>query len=173
MCFYGSRPRMTPLMDLALSQLDGLNRELSTRSEPVTREPAYSYRADESDLCIQVELPGVAPADLHVHAEPGKILIKGSRFPISASATVVEPVPDSATETAHDAASNGNEKEVPMKTQPDDAPTSTPDVVFAKEFNTTTAVDTDAIRATFKYGLLDIVIPRKSQHTSRRITVNA
>ena len=129
-----------------------------------TREPGYYYHSDENAVNIRVELPGVAAADLEVHTEVGKILVKGKRFSRNISTTVeqIQTEPKEGEEMS-DAQKEGDAE---MKQ------TVTPEVVFVKEFHVPQSVDADKTRASFKDGLLELCIPKKQQHMTRQIKID-
>ena len=170
---------LTPFMDLALRSLDELGRELTdtdTRST-VTREPTFSYRTDERVLHIRVELPGVAPADLHINAESDKISIKGTRFHHAnkdSDATDADGSDENeAANNQNNEDSGNNAKHTQDTVDAGSESVKTPQVVFAKEFHLPRTIDASAATATFRDGLLDLVIPNKKASERRRITVNA
>ena len=175
-------------MDLALRSLDELGRELTdtgtdTRSA-VTREPGFSYRADERLLHIRVELPGVAPADLHINAESDKISIKGTRFHRAKKDSGATDADGSDENEANNQNNQNNQNNENNENSGDNAKhtqdtvdigsetVKTPQVVFVKEFHLPRTIDASAATATFRDGLLDLVIPNKKAAERRRITVN-
>ena len=167
-------------MDLALRSLDELGRELTDTDtdnrSAVTREPGFSYRADERLLHIRVELPGVAPADLHINAESDKISIKGTRFHRAkqdSGATDADGSDENEANNQNNENTGDNAKHTQDTVDIGSENVKTPQVVFVKEFQLPRTIDASAATATFRDGLLDLVIPNKKAAERRKITVNA
>lgn len=159
---YPSRRGWPSMMDIAMRQLGELaETSLGDSSSPI-REPGYTYHSDKSAVNIRVELPGVAPANLEVHTEAGKVVVKGTRFGKNTDTSVeqmsVEPNDENASAT---------EDGAEVKQEP------VPEVVFAKEFHVPQSVDADATRASLKHGLLELYIPKKQKHKTRQIKIDA
>ncbi|MEO5831196.1 MAG: Hsp20/alpha crystallin family protein [Rhodanobacter sp.] len=105
--------------------------------------PRVDIREDEQRFVILADIPGVDPAQIDVSMDKGILAIKGER--------------DCAGVDA-----NGKFTRVERARG-----------AFHRRFALPDSADADAISATGKFGVLEIVIPKKAQPTPRRITINA
>ena len=105
--------------------------------------PRVDIREDEQRFVILADIPGVDPAQIDVSMDKGVLSIKGQR--------------DVATE-AHDGKFTRVERARGA---------------FHRHFALPDSADAEGIVANGKFGVLEIVIPKKAQSTPRRITINA
>lgn len=106
-----------------------------------TRSPSYDLRQTPTQIEIKLAMPGVSPESLEVSIERRRLTISG------------QPkldVPDTASQLLHQGLGQ---------------------LHFEKVFELTEDADPDAIRASIKFGLVTIEIPRTTDHLPRRITV--
>jgi HSP20 family protein len=106
--------------------------------------PRVDIREDEQRFVILADIPGVDPAQIEVSMDKGILTLKGER-----EAGAVDETHGKFTrvERARGA--------------------------FHRRFALPDSADADGITATGKFGVLEIVIPKKAQATPRRITINA
>ncbi|MHB1056599.1 MAG: Hsp20/alpha crystallin family protein [Rhodanobacter sp.] len=105
--------------------------------------PRVDIREDERRFVILADIPGVDPAQIEVSMDKGILAIKGERAAVTA-----EP--------------NGKFTRVERARG-----------TFHRRFALPDSADAEGITATGKFGVLEIVIPKKAQATPRRITINA
>lgn len=105
--------------------------------------PRVDIREDEQHFVILADIPGVDPAQIEVSMDKGILTIKGERDAVNA-----EP---SGKFTRVERARGA----------------------FHRRFALPDSADAEGITATGKFGVLEIVIPKKAQATPRRITINA
>ena len=162
------------LMNMAIRELDELSEMSFESASCVSREPGYSYRCDENAVNIRVELPGVAPADLEVHTEVGKVVVKGKRFSKNVNRTAEQMKSEPKEVEADEGMVKDGEKSGNVQKDGDGEvkQEATPEVVFVKELHVSQWADTDATRALFKDGLLELWIPKKEQQKTRQIKVD-
>jgi HSP20 family protein len=127
--------------------LNRLRRELDETFEHTAREatwtPAVDIHEEPKQFVVHADLPGVKPADIEITAEKGVLSLKGTR--------------------------NFEQKS-------DDGHYSRVERVngkFARTFTLPENVQTDAIKAQFKDGVLELVIPKAARPEPRRIEVQA
>ena len=116
----------------------------SDASNVVTSQwaPRVDIREDEQRFVILADIPGVDPAQIDVSMEKGILTIKGEC--------------DDAT-----AESNGKFTRVERARG-----------AFHRRFALPDSADAEGITANGRFGVLEIVIPKKAQATPRRITIN-
>ena len=121
-----------------------LQPEDSDASNVVTSQwaPRVDIREDEQRFVILADIPGVDPAQIEVSMEKGILTIKGER--------------EAAT-----AESNGKFTRVERARG-----------AFHRRFALPDSADAEGITANGRFGVLEIVIPKKAQATPRRITIN-
>ncbi len=100
--------------------------------------PAVDMFETDSGVVVRLELPGVDATQTEVHAEPGRLLIRGVRHE--------RPVPDEhrtyhALEIAYGR--------------------------FERILRLPPGLDTQAAEASYRDGLLEIVLPRRAPHQVR------
>ncbi|WP_158885060.1 Hsp20/alpha crystallin family protein [Rhodanobacter sp. L36] len=105
--------------------------------------PRVDIREDEQRFVILADIPGIDPAQIDVSMDKGVLSIKGQR--------------DVATD-----AQDGKFTRVERARG-----------AFHRYFSLPDSADAEGITANGKFGVLEIVIPKKAQATPRRITINA
>jgi HSP20 family protein len=129
------------------SLLNRLRRELDQSFETVARDaswtPAVDIHEEARQFVVRADLPGVKPADIEITAEKGVLSLRGSRN---------------------------------FEQQSDDGHYSRVERVsgkFARTFTLPENVQTDAIKAQFKDGVLELTIPKVAKAEPRKIEVQA
>ncbi|NMW25045.1 Hsp20/alpha crystallin family protein [Rhodanobacter denitrificans] len=105
--------------------------------------PRVDIREDEQRFVILADIPGVDPAQIEVSMDKGILTIKGER-------------------EAGNAEQNGKFTRVERARG-----------AFHRRFALPDSADAEGVTANGKFGVLEIVIPKKAQATPRRITINA
>ena len=105
------------------------------------RAPSYDLRQTPTQIEIKLAMPGVSPETLDVSIERRRLTISGQSK---------QDVPDPASQLLHEGLGEGH---------------------FEQVFDLTEAADPEAIRASIKFGLVTILIPRKTDQLPRRIAV--
>jgi HSP20 family protein len=105
--------------------------------------PRVDIREDEQRFVILADIPGVDPAQIEVSMDKGILTIKGERDAVAAE----KDGKFTRVERARGA--------------------------FHRRFALPDSADAEGVTATGKFGVLEIVIPKKAQATPRRITINA
>lgn len=106
--------------------------------------PRVDIKEEDQRFVIFADVPGVNPADIEVSMDKGILTIKGER----------------AVEKSEQ--NNGRFTRVERVHGS-----------FHRRFALPDSADADNISATGKYGVLEIVIPKKAEKAPRRITINA
>ena len=116
----------------------------SDQSNVVTSQwtPRVDIREEPARFVIAADVPGVDPAEIEINMEKGILSIKGERK--------VDNKSDS-------------EKFTRVERQHG---------IFYRRFALPDSADPDNISASGKYGVLEIVIPKRPQTTPRRIAIN-
>ena len=119
------------------------NQTLKSDGKPssIKRTPSYDLRQTPTQIEIKLAMPGVSPETLDVSIERRRLTISGQSK---------QDVPDPAGQLLHEGLGEGH---------------------FEQVFDLTEDADPDAIRASIKFGLVTILIPRKTDQLPRRITV--
>lgn len=104
--------------------------------------PRVDIREDEQRFVILADIPGVDPAQIEVSMDKGILTIKGERDAVAAE----KDGKFTRVERARGA--------------------------FHRRFALPDSADAEGVTATGKFGVLEIVIPKKAQATPRRITIN-
>jgi HSP20 family protein len=127
--------------------LNRLRRELDqpfeTSAQDATWVPAVDIHEEAKQFTVRADLPGVKPADIEITAEKGVLRLRGAR--------------------------NFEQKS-------DDGHYSRIERVngkFLRTFTLPENVQTDAIKAQFKDGVLELTIPKAAKPEPRRIEVQA
>ena len=127
--------------------LNRLRRELDQGFDTVAREASFTPPVDiheeAAQFVVRADLPGVKPADIEITAEKGVLSLRGSR--------------------------NFEQKQ-------DDGHYSRVERVsgkFVRTFTLPENVQTDAIKAQFKDGVLELTIPKVAKPEPRKIEVQA
>jgi HSP20 family protein len=127
--------------------LNRLRRELDESFENTTGNaawaPAVDIHEEAKQFVVRADLPGVKPADIEITAEKGVLALRGSRN---------------------------------FEQQNDDGHYSRVERVsgkFVRTFTLPENVQTDAIKAQFKDGVLELTIPKAAKPEPRRIEVQA
>lgn len=105
--------------------------------------PRVDIREDAERFVILADIPGVDPAQIEISMDKGVLTITGKR--------------DADSETQ-----DGKFTRVERSRGP-----------FHRQFTLPDTADAEGITANGKFGVLEIVIPKKAQATPRRITINA
>jgi HSP20 family protein len=127
--------------------LNRLHRELDQTFDTVARDatwsPAVDIHEEEQRFVLRADLPGVKPSDIEITAEKGVLALRGAR--------------------------NFEQKQ-------DDGHYSRVERVtgkFVRSFTLPENVQTDAIKASFKDGVLELTIPKQAKPEPRKIEVQA
>ena len=127
--------------------LNRLRRELDQNFETAAHDaswtPAVDIHEEPKQFVVHADLPGVKPADIEITADKGVLTLRGAR--------------------------NFEQKS-------DDGHYSRVERVngkFLRTFSLPDNVQTDAIRAQFKEGVLELTIPKIAKAEPRRIEVQA
>jgi HSP20 family protein len=127
--------------------LNRLRRELDQSLETAVRDaswsPAVDIHEESKQFVVRADLPGVKPADIEITAEKGVLSLRGSRN----------------FEQQNDSGHYSRVERVSGK--------------FARTFTLPENVQTDAIKAQFKDGVLELTIPKIAKAEPRKIEVQA
>jgi HSP20 family protein len=127
--------------------LNRLHRELDQTFDTVTRDatwsPAVDIHEEAERFVVRADLPGVKPADIEITAEKGVLSLRGARN----------------FEQRKDDGHYSRVERVSGK--------------FVRTFTLPDNVQTDAIKAAFKDGVLELTIPKVARQEPRRIEVQA
>jgi len=127
--------------------LNRLHRELDQTFDTVARDatwsPAVDIHEEEKRFVLHADLPGVKPADIEITAEKGVLSLRGTRN----------------FEQRKDDGHYSRVERVSGK--------------FVRTFTLPDNVQTDAIKASFKDGVLELSIPKIAKQEPRRIEVQA
>ena len=127
--------------------LNRLRRELDQSFETVAREASFTPPVDiheeANQFVVRADLPGVKPADIEITAEKGVLSLRGSRN----------------FEQKNDEGHYSRVERVSGK--------------FVRTFSLPENVQTDAIKAQFKDGVLELTIPKIAKAEPRKIEVQA
>jgi HSP20 family protein len=127
--------------------LNRLHRELDQNFETVARDatwsPAVDIHEEAERFVVRADLPGVKPTDIEITAEKGVLSLRGARN----------------FEQRKDDGHYSRVERVSGK--------------FVRTFTLPENVQTDAIKASFKDGVLELTIPKVARQEPRRIEVQA
>ena len=127
--------------------LNRLRRELDQTFENTASDaswtPAVDIHEETSQFVVRADLPGVKPADIEITADKGVLSLRGARN----------------FEQKSDDGLYSRVERVTGK--------------FVRTFTLPENVQTDAIRAQFKDGVLELTIPKIAKPEPRRIEVQA
>jgi HSP20 family protein len=127
--------------------LNRLRRELDQSFDTVAHDaswtPAVDIHEEAKQFVVRADLPGVKPADIEITAEKGVLSLRGSRN----------------FEQRSDDGHYSRVERVSGK--------------FVRTFTLPENVQTDAIKAQFKDGVLELTIPKVAKPEPRRIEVQA
>lgn len=127
--------------------LNRLHRELDQTFDTVARDanwsPAVDIHEEAERFVVHADLPGVKPADIEITADKGLLSLRGSRN----------------FEQRDDDGHYSRVERVTGK--------------FARSFTLPENVQSDAIKASFKDGVLELTIPKVAKPEPRRIEVHA
>jgi HSP20 family protein len=127
--------------------LNRLRRELDQSFETAARDASFTPPVDiheeANQFVVRADLPGVKPADIEITAEKGVLSLRGSRN----------------FEQQNDEGHYSRVERVSGK--------------FARTFSLPENVQTDAIKAQFKDGVLELTIPKVAKAEPRKIEVQA
>jgi len=127
--------------------LNRLHRELDQTFETAARDaswsPAVDIHEEEQRFVLHADLPGVKPADIEITAEKGVLTLRGERN----------------FEQRNDSGHYSRVERVTGK--------------FVRTFTLPENVQTEAIKASFKDGVLELTIPKIAKPEPRRIEVQA
>jgi HSP20 family protein len=129
------------------SLLNRIRHELDQSFETVARDaswsPAVDIHEEAKQFVVRADLPGVKPADIEITAEKGVLSLRGARN----------------FEQRSDDGHYSRVERVSGK--------------FVRTFTLPENVQTDAIKAQFKEGVLELTIPKAAKPEPRRIEVQA
>ena len=127
--------------------INRLRRELDQGFDSATRDaswtPAVDIHEEPGQFVVRADLPGVKPADIEITAEKGVLALRGTRN----------------FEQKNDDGHYSRVERVSGK--------------FVRSFTLPENVQTDAIKAQFKDGVLELTIPKAAKAEPRRIEVQA
>jgi len=127
--------------------LNRLHRELDQTFDTGTREatwsPAVDIHEEAERFVVRADLPGVKPADIEITADKGVLSLRGTRN----------------FEQRNDEGRYSRVERVSGK--------------FVRSFTLPQNVQEDAIKASFKDGVLELIIPKVAKIEPRRIEVQA
>jgi len=127
--------------------INRLRRELDQGFDSATRDaswtPAVDIHEEPGQFIVRADLPGVKPADIEITAEKGVLALRGARN----------------FEQKNDDGHYSRVERVSGK--------------FVRSFTLPENVQTDAIKAQFKDGVLELTIPKVAKVEPRRIEVQA
>ena len=127
--------------------LNRLHRELDQGFETVARDatwsPAVDVHEEEQRFVLRADLPGVKPADIEVTADKGVLTLRGER-----------QIEQRDVDGHYSRVERVSGK-------------------FVRTFTLPENVQTDAIKAQFKDGVLELTIPKIAKPEPRRIEVQA
>ena len=127
--------------------LNRLHRELDQTFETVARDatwsPAVDIHEEAERFVVRADLPGVKPTDIEITADKGVLSLRGTR----------------QFEQRNDQGHYSRVERVSGK--------------FVRTFTLPENVQTDAIKASFKDGVLELTIPKIAKPEPRRIEVQA
>ncbi|UKZ63195.1 uncharacterized protein TrAtP1_004425 [Trichoderma atroviride] len=120
--------------------------------------------------------PALPPTDAIEDASvSGAITDSEQERPKSPHQATVEDEPEDGTTTATAASENEVVKTAPSKQKPTDTAkywlTERSVGEFSRTFNFPTRVDQEGVTASFKDGILNVVVPKAAKHEPRRIAV--
>lgn len=117
----------------------------SVQSNVVTSQwaPQVDIKEEPGRFVLHADIPGVDPKNIEIHMEKGILSIKGERK--------VETKEESEKYTRIERAHG----------------------IFYRRFSLPDAADQEGISASGKHGVLEIVIPKKAETTSRRIAIES
>ena len=131
--------------------LNRLHRELDQTFDTVAREatwsPAVDVHEEEQRFVLRADLPGVKPADIEITAEKGVLALRGSR--------------------------NFEQKKDQEKDNSRYSRVERVTGKFVRTFTLPDNVQSDAIKAAFKDGVLELTIPKQAKPEPRKIEVQA
>jgi HSP20 family protein len=131
--------------------LNRLHRELDQNFDTVTRDetwsPAVDVHEEAGRFVVRADLPGVKPADIEITADKGVLSLRGTRN--------FEQRNDEGKE-------NGRYSRVERVSGK-----------FVRSFSLPENVQSDAITAQFKDGVLELTIPKVAKAEPRKIEVQA
>ena len=119
------------------------DQNLDTVSRDATWSPAVDIHEEAERFVVRADLPGVKPADIEITAEKGVLSLRGTRN----------------FEQRKDDGHYSRVERVSGK--------------FVRTFTLPDNVQTDAIKAAFKDGVLELTIPKIAKQEPRRIEVQA
>jgi HSP20 family protein len=129
------------------SLLNRLRRELDQTFESPAHDaswtPAVDIHEEAKQFVVRADLPGVKPADIEITADKGVLSLRGAR-------------------NFEQKADDGHYSRIERVTGK-----------FVRTFTLPENVQTDAIKAQFKDGVLELTIPKVAKPEPRRIEVQA
>jgi HSP20 family protein len=131
--------------------LNRLHREFDQTIESGAREatwsPAVDVHEEAERFVVRADLPGVKPADIEITADKGVLSLRGTR---------------NFEQKLEDGQNNGKYSRVERVHGK-----------FVRSFTLPENVQADAIKASFKDGVLELTIPKIAKVEPRRIEVQA
>ncbi|KAH6874192.1 heat shock protein 30 [Thelonectria olida] len=195
--FYDSDVSFAPLFQL-LDDFDNYSRrdQSGRRARLPQWQPKFDIRETGETYELHGELPGMNKEEVHIEfTEPQTMVIRGKSERTYTSGT--PPAGFVEETTMHGAITGGDEehKASPQATVEDENASTKPAEQskevgkkhidkakywltersvgeFSRSFNFPTSVDQDNVSASFKDGILSIVVPKVKKHEARRIHVS-
>jgi HSP20 family molecular chaperone IbpA len=195
---YTPESSFTPLFRL-LDDYDSYSRQNNGAQHATQRpvahwQPKFDIRETGEAYELYGELPGLNKQDVHIEfTDPQSLLIRGKvertytagtppadaiedgseqERPKSPHQATVEDEPEDGVTTT---TKNEVVKAAPTKQQPTDTGkywlTERSVGEFSRTFNFPTRVNEDGVTASFKDGILNVVVPKAAKHEPRRIAV--
>lgn len=133
------------LLNQLQKELDSSYEDNSGEGSVSTAEwaPAVDIKEEENQFVLFADIPGVKPEDIDVHMEAGVLTVKGKK--------------ESESKT---------EKEGFKRVERTYGS-------FYRRFNLPDSADSDAIQAKCKYGVLEIIIPKREAVKPKKINVTS
>jgi HSP20 family protein len=158
---FGTLIRRRPVDFASAAMLDAdrafneLHRQIARRPQVMnTRARAFAPRVraveNENEYLVSAELPGVEASDLEVLVEDGVLTIKGRK-------RLAGALPTSAEKVQGEAEANEAEDEAY--------------VTFERRLRFSDEVEEDAVKASYKNGLLEVTLPKPQESTPEVRTI--
>lgn len=141
--------RWSPLREMMAmhEQMNRLMNETSGRTSDEfdygTWLPAVDLKEEEGRYTLEVELPGISREDIEIHLENGILTIRGER----------RFQKDAQKENYHRIERAYGK--------------------FSRTFSLPTRVNADGIAATYRDGILEVVVPKAEESKPKKITIQA
>jgi HSP20 family molecular chaperone IbpA len=144
--------------------------------------PRFDVRESTDAYLLDGEIPGMSPKDVDIEFSDHQTLVIKGRVTREYSSGNEDTTPSTSspkpTPTVEDATDEGESSQVAVRKS---KKASTPQYKFwvsersfgefHRSFSFPTRVDQDAVKATFKNGVLSVVIPKAPHPAARKITI--